>query len=314
MRRSRSRRHQPFVYTAVGAAILMGGATAAAAAPSAAIQAKPKRRTIAYGERAVVSGRAPASQAGQTVTLQFAPTGSSDWRQVADGQLASDGRFRLAAYLTRTGWIRVAFSAPASAAAIGLPGTAQGPDSSSPQRVAVAAAVRLRPEMIAAFGERTIGLRGRLLPALPWRRVLLQAERGGRWVTLSAGHTNRAGEFKLRYRAGALGYEPLRVRFTGDSRNAAVSARAGSLTGYQQTVASWYYDGGSTACGFHAYYGVANLSLPCGARVDFVYNGRHVQAVVDDRGPYVGGRTWDLDQNTAAALGFGGVGAVWSSS
>jgi rare lipoprotein A (peptidoglycan hydrolase) len=34
---------------------------------------------------------------------------------------------------------------------------------------------------------------------------------------------------------------------------------------------------------------------------------------VDDRGPFVGGRDWDLNQNTAAALGFGGVGAVWTS-
>jgi rare lipoprotein A (peptidoglycan hydrolase) len=36
-----------------------------------------------------------------------------------------------------------------------------------------------------------------------------------------------------------------------------------------------------------------------------------VTATVDDRGPYVGGRDWDLNQNTAAALGFGGVGTVW---
>jgi rare lipoprotein A (peptidoglycan hydrolase) len=39
-----------------------------------------------------------------------------------------------------------------------------------------------------------------------------------------------------------------------------------------------------------------------------------VTAVVDDRGPYVGGREWDLNQNTARALGFGGVGTVWSTS
>ena len=33
----------------------------------------------------------------------------------------------------------------------------------------------------------------------------------------------------------------------------------------------------------------------------------------DDRGPVVAGRDWDLNQNTAGALGFGGVDAVWSS-
>ena len=34
---------------------------------------------------------------------------------------------------------------------------------------------------------------------------------------------------------------------------------------------------------------------------------------VDDRGPYVGGREWDLNQNTAGALGFNGVASVWAS-
>jgi rare lipoprotein A (peptidoglycan hydrolase) len=58
---------------------------------------------------------------------------------------------------------------------------------------------------------------------------------------------------------------------------------------------------------------VANLSLPCGAKVRFMNRGRTVTAVVDDRGPYVAGREWDLNQNTAAALGFSGVGSVWST-
>ena len=101
--------------------------------------------------------------------------------------------------------------------------------------------------------------------------------------------------------------------FAGDVRNGSVQGAAGTLTGFTESVASWYNDGGSTACGFHAYYGVANVTLPCGTKVTFHYGGRTVNAVVDDRGPYVGGRRWDLNQNTAAALGFGGVGTVWSS-
>ena len=60
--------------------------------------------------------------------------------------------------------------------------------------------------------------------------------------------------------------------------------------------------------------GVANQTLPCGTKVTFRYGGRTVTAVVDDRGPFVGGREWDLNQNTAGALGFGGVGTVWSTS
>lgn len=75
-------------------------------------------------------------------------------------------------------------------------------------------------------------------------------------------------------------------------------------------LASWYYDGGSTACGFHAGMGVANRTLPCGTRVTFYFGGRSVRAVVDDRGPYVWPRTWDLNQNVAGALGFTGVATV----
>jgi rare lipoprotein A len=118
----------------------------------------------------------------------------------------------------------------------------------------------------------------------------------------------------LRYRVERPGHQPLRVRFAGDHTNAGVSSAAGRVVVLHQSLASWYEDGGTTACGFHAYYGVANLSLPCGARVTFRRAGRSVTATVDDRGPYVGGREWDLNQNTAAALGFGGVGSVWSSS
>jgi rare lipoprotein A (peptidoglycan hydrolase) len=78
-------------------------------------------------------------------------------------------------------------------------------------------------------------------------------------------------------------------------------------------VASWYNDGGSTACGFHARFGVANRTLPCGTKVTIAYHGRSVVATVDDRGPYVGGRDYDLNQNTAGALGMYGVATVLAS-
>jgi rare lipoprotein A (peptidoglycan hydrolase) len=78
-------------------------------------------------------------------------------------------------------------------------------------------------------------------------------------------------------------------------------------------LASYYYDAGNTASGYHSYYGVANKTLPFGTQVTFSYHGRVVTAVVDDRGPYIGGRDWDLNQNSAGALGFGGVDTVQSS-
>jgi rare lipoprotein A (peptidoglycan hydrolase) len=63
-------------------------------------------------------------------------------------------------------------------------------------------------------------------------------------------------------------------------------------------------------------YGIlyfAHKSMPFGTKVQFSYRGRTVTGVCVDRGPYVGGRTFDLGHNTAAALNFGGVGTVaWS--
>jgi hypothetical protein len=272
-----------------------------------------KRSRLPYGRDVVVVGQAPSSDQGQTVTLQFWPQGAGGWEQIASASIGSGGKFRLLASLERSGWLRAAVAAP-TATASALPSRQPAaPGVSVAKRVAVEAAIRVRGRAINDLGGHAIRLRGRLLPRARGRRVVLQADHSGRWVTLSSDRTDHAGEFRLRYRPGDLGRERLRIRFEGDHANAAVSTRAGSLTVYHQTVASWYYDGGTTACGFHAYYGVANLSLQCGTRVSFSSGGRTVQAVVDDRGPYVGGRTWDLNQNTASALGFGGVGTVWSS-
>jgi len=65
---------------------------------------------------------------------------------------------------------------------------------------------------------------------------------------------------------------------------------------------SWYgpgFYGKRTACGLAlttTLIGVAHRTLPCGTRITFKNpaNGRIVTAPVVDRGPYVGGRQWDL--------------------
>jgi rare lipoprotein A (peptidoglycan hydrolase) len=90
-------------------------------------------------------------------------------------------------------------------------------------------------------------------------------------------------------------------------------AHTAAVVHLSPTVASWYYDEGNTACGFHAEYGIANKTLPCGTKVTLSYGGHTVVATVDDRGPYVYGRSYDLDQNTAAALGMSGVVTVYAS-
>jgi hypothetical protein len=76
-------------------------------------------------------------------------------------------------------------------------------------------------------------------------------------------------------------------------------------------LASWYDDGGSTACGPHEEYGFAHLGpgegsypgMACGTAVRFCHYGRCVTGVMDDHGPYVAGREFDLDASLKAALG-----------
>jgi hypothetical protein len=161
-------------------------------------------------------------------------------------------------------------------------------------------------------GSRVVIL-GRVLPDQRRRWVRLQGHFAGGWQTLAQARSSSRGGFKLRFHAISGLQRRLRVSLMGSRNRAHSTVAAGRLTVYTQSLASWYYDGGNTACGFHAGLGVANRTLPCGTKVRFRYGNRTVTATVDDRGPYVGGRSWDLNQSTAAALGFGGVGTVWAS-
>jgi rare lipoprotein A len=312
MSRRGTLRQSRLMHAAVGATIVAGPASAALADPGPSVQARLKTHRLRYGQAVVVNGHAPSADGGETVALDFAPAGGASWRQIASSRINPGGSFRLSAPLQRSGSVRVTTSS-APASPVGARAASAGTSSTAPEHVAVAAAVHTRRRNREVLGARTIAVRGKLVPGPRNRLVLLQARRGRRWTTLARRRTRQSGAFDIRYRASVPGREPLRVRFPGNGANAATSSRAGWLMVLHPTVASWYYDGGTTACGFHAYYGVANLSLPCGTRVSFSRGGRTVTAVVDDRGPYVGGREWDLNQNTASALGFGGVGRVWST-
>ena len=55
---------------------------------------------------------------------------------------------------------------------------------------------------------------------------------------------------------------------------------------------------------------VAHKTLPFGTLVEFEYKGRRAVASVEDRGPYVPGRTWDLGPGVVRALDFNGVHEV----
>ena len=94
------------------------------------------------------------------------------------------------------------------------------------------------------------------------------------------------------------------------------SSTTSSTAGWQTAKASWYgpgFYGRKTASGAVLTTGMMNVAhktLAFGTRIEFCYNGRTVTAVVNDRGPFVAGRTFDLGPGTAQALGFSGVGTV----
>jgi hypothetical protein len=278
-------------------------------------------RHVAYGDAVKINGTAPAQAAGQTVLLQFARSGQSAWQTLSSTRVAGGGHFSFSAPLRKSGLIRAITAGTATPARSSLIPAASASSttlSSAVQSVVVAPQFRLSHRVFNVLGGERLTVRGKLLPGVSGRRVRLEERTHGAWRGIGSARTGGRGGFRIRFRPssaiGSASGRKLRVRFAGDGVNSAATRRAGRFIAYTQSVASWYNDGGSTACGFHAGMGVANKDLPCGTKVTFRYGGNTVTAVVDDRGPYVGGRTWDLNQNTAAALGFGGVGTVWSTS
>lgn len=94
------------------------------------------------------------------------------------------------------------------------------------------------------------------------------------------------------------------------------STTTSSTAGWQTAKVSWYgpgFYGRKTASGAVLTTGMMNVAhktLAFGTRIEFRYNGRTCVAVVNDRGPFIAGRTFDLGPGTAQALGFSGVGTV----
>ncbi len=285
------------------AALTVGSADA-----QSALQVTLNHQHITYGQSVVASGLAPRSEGGHKLLLELASPGRA-WRAVGAAIVHSNGRFRIVAAPRQSGALRVVPDSGSSARAGAAAGVTVPPSSVRPLAVA---AVLQAPVGSGALKGHALHISGALEPRTAGRIVTLEGGSGRGWRTLARARTRSNGRFDLRYHVGGNG-QVVRVRFAGDGYNGGVATHASMLRFLRPSVASWYNDGGATACGFHAGYGVAHKSLPCGTKVTFRYGGRTVTATVDDRGPFVGGREWDLNQNTAGALGFGGVDTVWSS-
>ena len=200
----------------------------------------------------------------------------------------------------------------ACAAAVPGPAPAQETQGTTPTATASKVAVSDR-RMNVRMGRRAV-VRGVIRPA--GSTVALQIRRGDRWVTLDRDRTDARGAYVLRDRQR----RPLsaRARVTV-STGPAGSRRIGRLNVYRSAYASWYGPGlygGRLGCGGTlnaGTVGVAHKSLPCGAKLTLRHRGRIARVRVIDRGPYVGGREYDLTEATARRLKFKGHGAIQST-
>ena len=145
------------------------------------------------------------------------------------------------------------------------------------------------------------------------QRVTVQRSKGHGWRTVARDTTGARGRFSTSFTPHQLGRMKIRVLGPNGAHDGA------KITVYRKAAASWYgpgFYGRHLACGgtmSASQIGVANKTLPCGTKVRLRYHGRSVTAPVIDRGPYVGGRVYDLTAATKNRLHFGGTGMVWSS-
>jgi rare lipoprotein A len=153
-------------------------------------------------------------------------------------------------------------------------------------------------------------VRGRIAPAGPGQTVSLQRRTGKGWRTIDRARTRGDGAFRMRFRPRQTGSAALRLR------SGAAREHVGRLNVYRRAMASWYGPGlygRRLGCGgtlTPGTLGVAHKSLPCGTRVTLRNGGRVLRVRVIDRGPYVGGREFDLTAATRRRLGFSGTGTI----
>jgi hypothetical protein len=185
----------------------------------------------------------------------------------------------------------------------------------------VQTALRVSGYQLNVLSDHRASVTGALLedrrPGRSGQLVTLQTLDDRRWSTLARAWTGARGRFRLSYVPRRLGSEWVRLRFAGNVSALAAHRRLGRLNVYRLAEASWYGGSGSLACGgwlTSTTMGVANKTLPCGTLVTLRYDGRTARVPVIDRGPYVAGREFDLTEATKQALGFSGVGQVWSTS
>jgi rare lipoprotein A len=172
--------------------------------------------------------------------------------------------------------------------------------------------------MAAGFLNSQIRFSGSVDPGLAGSTI--EIERSGHqtgWTWTPTVHTQvrSDGTFSAAWQANHIGQFSVRaVASKGRGGGAAAGEPTVTMIVYRPAVATWYNQAGSTtACGVRLQantLGVAHRTLPCGTKVAFYYHGKSIVVPVIDRGPYSGGRDWDLTEATASYLGMKQAGVV----
>ena len=137
----------------------------------------------------------------------------------------------------------------------------------------------------------------------------------GTWRSVVSDRTDARGRFVLLWRPSRLGSEALRLRFAGDAQTARTARDAGRITVYRTALASWYaLYGNPLACGGtleHSSSASRTGRCRAGPRSRSATAADLVTVPVLDRGPYSGGREFDLTGATAAPLGVQRRRPIW---
>ncbi len=184
------------------------------------------------------------------------------------------------------------------------------------RRARVASHVSLHVSRHEVLGGAKVVLKGRVRPRGAHRvKLVFRGPDGG----VAGAATRPNGSFALRWSPDRIGAYSVRAYGVHEQRMRGSASVARRLTSYREAAASYYGPGlygGGLACGGTlepGTLGVASKTLPCGAKVKFLYRGQTITVPVVDRGPYVAGRDFDLTAATRERLGFPGVGVLLSS-
>ena len=318
MRRFRIRRRRALAIALVPAAALtIGSTTSYAATEQRQAAIDPAKNAVRYGDRVTLRGKFPGAP-GQPVKVLYRAAKGERFHKVATSRTNQRSRWTERVRPRGTGMWRARLSSapssePAEETLLAEPVEPVTVDSESgAERVAVRSITRVDAKNHTLAG-RSVHVSGRVKPSGK-RRVVVTA--GGRRIKT---RTDRRGRFDVKWTPRSTGTYRVKARAAGNPRATASRDSGGRVTVYRKAHASWYgpgFYGNRTACGqtlTTSTMGVAHKSMPCGTKLRLRHGSKTVKVRVIDRGPYVGGREFDLTSATRNRLGFGSTGTILTS-